>query len=110
MGQRLINALRRRFGLESGRGASGPWATAGPARGSRLRVGKGCFQGEAGTVFCSPVKVSILSVKTSRESMGQGVGRWGQALLTICVAWGRSAQVSQHKGLSFLVIRMEKQS
>lgn len=34
----------------------------------------------------------------------------GSALRTIHVAGGSSAQVSQHKGLSFLVIRMKEKS
>lgn len=72
-------------------------------RRSQLRADKGCFHGEAGTVFCPLCKDQQRGHRTRSSEMGS-------ALHTIHVAWGSTTQVSQHKGHSFFVIRMKEKS
>lgn len=91
--------------IQTGAWERGQWSLSNCTahRRSQLRADKGCFQGEAGTVFC-PV------CKDQHRGRGTRSREMGSALRTIRVAWGSITQVSQHKGHSFLVIRMKEKS
>ena len=88
--------------IQTGAWERGQWSLSNcrARRRSQLRADKGYFQGEAGIVFCPLWK----------DQHGARSREMGSALRTIHVAGGSTAQVSQHKGLSFLVIRMKEKS